>query len=100
MAECIKVSKKLAKKLRDAKRVLEKQLCEGKKPNLTFLEVDGKPYFSLLEIGYLNALGTVRYLISLDEEFMLEQKIEESFMKEIEKVEKNKNNERLHNECK
>ncbi len=78
-------SQRLEEKFRSIKFILVEEFHKGKRPKLECLQSDGENYFDNFEIKTLNAIGSVGYLIRLDNSFKLQSEIEKHFLKIIHK---------------
>jgi len=69
----------LAVKVRDIKTVIKNEITNGKAINYDNIKLSGENYFTSFEIKTLSAIGNIKYVVSLDDAFVLEEAITKQF---------------------
>jgi len=69
----------LALKFRDIKTVIKNEITNGKPIGYDNIKLSGENYFTNFEIKTLSTIGNIKYVVSLDDAFVLEEAITKQF---------------------
>jgi len=79
-------SQLLEEKFREIKPMIKNEHLKGLQPTLNQIRINGTNYFTKFEESKLNAIGEVKYLVSLSDSHKLQENIEKVFLQEVYKV--------------